>query len=255
MDQIYFKKVCEQVTQSERDSNGIGTLSEKTVHAVLKRYLEPDQRYHEQKIEGFYADVCNGREIIEIQIAHFDKLRRKLEVFLERMPVNVVYPIPHRKILRWIDEETGEITNGRKSPKTGTPHEVFRELYKIRPFLQHENLRLTILLIDMEEYRFLNGWSRDRKRGSVRAERIPLALEAEYHIDTPLDYSILVPDALPEQFTVKEYQKQTRVSAGTASKALLLLYELGAVERIGKQGRAWLYRRSESHILNQVSPT
>lgn len=244
MDQKYFQEVCESVVRLQREQNGIGTLAEKTVHAVLKRYLEPDISLHEQKIDGFFADIYNDKEIIEIQTAHFDKLRKKLSVFLDQKPVNVVYPVPHRKILHWIDPETGEITEGRKSPKTGSPYEVFKELYKIRSFLGHPNLRITILLIDMEEYRFLNGWSKDRKKGSVRAERIPVNLEAEYRLESFLDYSLLVPDILPEEFTAKDYRKVTKVSESVASKAMLLLFEAGALERIGKHGNAWIYRRS-----------
>ena len=45
---------------------------------------------------------------------------------------------------------------------------AFKELYKIRPFLKNENLRFRFALIDMEEYRLLNGWSKDKKKGSER---------------------------------------------------------------------------------------
>ena len=248
MDQEYFLQVCRQVTIQERERAGIGTLAEKTVHAVLKRYMEPDAACYEKKIGGYYADVCNETQIIEIQTANFDKLRKKLAVFLALKPVNIVYPIPHRKILRWIDKETGEISKGRKSPKVGTPYEVFRELYKIRSFLSHPNLRLTLVLLDIEEYRFLNGWSKDRKRGSVRAERLPLSLAAEYHIDTKEDYALLIPKALPEQFTSKEYQKAAGVSLAVAQKALLLLYEADTLKRVSKRGNAWVYERNGARI-------
>lgn len=243
MDREYFRKVCEEVVLAEREQAGIGTLSEKTVHAVLKRYLEPDPSFYEKKVEGFYADICTPEGIVEIQTAHFDKLRRKLEVFLQLGVVNVVYPIPHRKTLKWIDEETGEISGGRKSPKTGSPFEVFRELYKIRGYMAHENLRLTVLMIDMEEYRFLNGWSKDRKRGSVRADRFPQELVEEYHIDSPEDYSVFVPDRLPERFTSKEFGRVTCMRRDRAQTALLLLSEMGAVARVGKEGNAWVYER------------
>ncbi len=248
MDQEHFLRACRQVMGEERERAGIGTLSEKTVHAVLKRYFEADASCYEKKIDGYYADVCNETEIIEIQTANFDKLRKKLAVFLAQKPVNIVYPIPHRKILRWIDEETGEISKGRKSPKIGTPYEVFRELYKIRSFLSHPNLRLTLMLLDVEEYRFLNGWSKDRKRGSVRAERLPIALEAEYHLDSREDYTLFVPSALPKRFTSKEYQKAVGVSLAVAQKALLLLYEAGTLRRVDKKRNSWVYERSSADI-------
>ena len=36
---------------------GIGTLSEKTVHAVMKNYYAPDTDMHEILIENFVADI------------------------------------------------------------------------------------------------------------------------------------------------------------------------------------------------------
>lgn len=44
-------------------------------------------------------------------------MRRKLDAFLKIYPVTIVYPIPHVKWLSWIDEESGEMSPKRKSPK------------------------------------------------------------------------------------------------------------------------------------------
>ena len=92
---------------------GIGTLSEKTVHAVMKNYYAPDTDMHEIPIENFVADIFTGQEIIEIQTRAFYKMRRKLDAFLPLYPVTIVYPIPHIKWLSWIDEETGETSPKR----------------------------------------------------------------------------------------------------------------------------------------------
>ncbi len=42
-DIILFHQSCREIINRERASMGIGTLSEKTVHAVLKRFYEPDR--------------------------------------------------------------------------------------------------------------------------------------------------------------------------------------------------------------------
>ena len=63
------------------------------------------------------------------------------------------------------------------------------------------------MLIDLEEYRFLNGYSKDRKKGSTRSDRIPTALYACEAIMSISDYQKLIPDMLPETFTVKDYAK------------------------------------------------
>ena len=83
---------------------GIGTLSEKTVHAVMKNYYAPDTDMHEIPIENFVADIYTGQEIIEIQTRAFHKMRRKLDAFLPLYPVTIVYPIPHIKWLFWIED-------------------------------------------------------------------------------------------------------------------------------------------------------
>ena len=104
-----FAAAKERIIGKNRERNGIGTLSEKTVHAVLKNYYAPDETQHEIPVEGCVADIFNGKEIIEIQTRSFDRMRPKLERFLPLYPVTIVYPIPYCKHVFWIDEETGEI--------------------------------------------------------------------------------------------------------------------------------------------------
>lgn len=108
------------------------------------------------------ADIFNGKEIIEIQTRSFDRMRPKLERFLPLYPVTIVYPIPYCKHVFWIDEETGEISGGRKSPLKGSPYLAFKELYRIKAYLQDPNLTIRLTFLNMEEYKLLNGWSRDK---------------------------------------------------------------------------------------------
>jgi hypothetical protein len=249
MDQELFQQACDKVIDNIREGKGIGTLSEKTVHAVLKNYLQPDITCHEIKVKTFYADILTDEGIIEIQTRSFDKLRRKLEVFLELYPVTIVYPVPNTKWLRWVNEETGEISSPRKSPKSGTPYMIFPELYKIKNFLLNPNLKLHIILLDLEEYRFLNGWSKDKKKGSSRSDRIPSQIIDEITINNISEYSKLIPDTLPDTFTSTDYKKATRLSQDQAATALNILYYVGAVERMGKKGHAYLYALT-SHKLD-----
>ena len=106
---------------------GIGTLSEKTVHAVMKNYYTPDTDMHEIPIKKIFVarHLHIGQEIIEIQTRAFNKMRRKLDAFLPLYPVTIVYPIPHIKWLSWINEETRETSPKRKSPKTGNPYGIY----------------------------------------------------------------------------------------------------------------------------------
>ncbi|MGN0623314.1 MAG: hypothetical protein ACI4JA_05115, partial [Oscillospiraceae bacterium] len=119
MDSIRFDEACKKIINSQREKNGIGTLGEKTLHAVLKNYFEPHTENQEIKVGGYVADIVGENGVIEIQTGNFNKLLKKLERFLEFCNVTVVYPIAATKYLSWMDMDSGEITSRRKSPRRG----------------------------------------------------------------------------------------------------------------------------------------
>lgn len=244
MDNLRFEEACSRIIHQNVERGGIGTLAEKTIHAVLKNYYVPDAAHHEQKLAGFVADAYTGKEIFEIQTRNFNTLRRKLEAFLPLCDVNIVYPVAHTKYLRYIDPLSGEVTPPRKSPKCGSPYAVFPELYRIKAYLPDEHLHIRIALIDVEEYRFLDGWSANKRKGASKNDSLPLGLYDEVAIDSVSDYARLIPSALPEQFTTKDFKKAAHVSQSLAAVALNILHYVGAAERIGKQGNMYIYQRS-----------
>lgn len=245
MNQERFGQVCKEIAGQVQNRAGIGTLAEKTLHAVLKRYFEPDETKHEIKVGRHVADIVNDSGIVEIQTRAFNVLRPKLEAYLETYPVTVVYPIARTKWLHWIDLESGAVTNKRKSPKTGTYYDAFRELYKIKPYLRHPNLHIRLLLLDMEEYRYLDGWSTDKKKGSSRCERIPVGLVEEFDLHCGADYAQLIPATLSGSFTAKDFAKVAVLRQKTAQTVVHLLHHMGALRRTGKQGRSYLYEKSD----------
>ncbi len=240
-----FDLARDKILHQYRERKGIGTLGEKTLHAILKHYIEPNEEYHEQRLDSFVADIFKEGEVWEIQTRSFDKLRKKLASFLDRHRVTIVYPLPRVKWLIWLDQETGEATKKRKSPKLGSAYDCFHELYKIKTMLSHPNLNLRIVLVDVEEYRYLNGWDQAKKRGSSRCDRIPLAIGHEVHIAGGGDYQKLIPPALIRDFTAKDFSKAAKTSPAKAGLALNVLRHLGAVEAVGKSGKAILYSRVE----------
>lgn len=240
-DEDLFQKACDEIIHIDREKNGIGTLQEKTVHAVLKRFYEPDTAHQEFRIGRYVADIFRGDEIIEIQTRNFNAMRKKLDLFLEQYPVTIVYPIIHTKWLCWINEATGEVSQKRKSPKRGTTYDAYYELYKIKQYLAHPNLHLCLVLIDAEEYRLLNGWSHDKKRGSTRFDRIPTKLVDEFYIGSPKEYGCMIPRDLPNPFNSKDFAKKAGISQSNAQLALNILTYIEAVARIGKKGNSYLY--------------
>ena len=61
IDQTAFDAARQKIIGKSHNDKGIGTLSEKTLHAVLKAYYEPDEDKHEVALDGYYADIFNRR--------------------------------------------------------------------------------------------------------------------------------------------------------------------------------------------------
>lgn len=239
-DEYRFEEAKLKILGSDHNHSGIGTLSEKTVHGVLKNYYEPDGDYQEVALNGYVADIFRNGKVIEIQTGNFNKMRDKLSVFLNLYEVKIVYPIPHIKYLNMLDTATGEITCRRKSPKCGSPYEVFKELYRIKNFLKHPNLSLDIVMLDIEEYR-TEAVNRRTRKPTERFDRIPKNIDSIVSIENIEDYLALVPVELADEFTAKDYKTAARVSSGMAGMAVNILNYLGTIENIGKRGRAYLY--------------
>lgn len=242
IDQNLFSEACYKMIGSLQGQNGIGTLREKTIHSVLKYYYAPDSSYHEIKIGPYVADICVDGEIFEVQTRNFNKMREKLDYFLQEHDVTIIYPVAHTKWLSWLDMETGELSPKRKSPKTGTFYQIIPELYKIKMFISNPKLHFIISLIDVEETRYLNGWSRDKKRGSSRMDGIPVGIFDEIRIDNFSDYLLFLPDTLPERFTSKDLGKAAKIPQGSASTLLNVLLETKIIDRVGKTGNSYLYQ-------------
>ena len=226
---------------------GIGTLSEGTLHAVIKNYLDSDESHHERKYLRFFCDVYDGDHIYEIQTRQLFKLGRKLTVFLPEKRVTVVFPISGQKNVFWIDQATGEFSGGRKSPRSGRATDVLPELYGIVDYLNEPNIDILVLLFRMDEYRNLNGWGRGGKRGSSRYDRIPRELTNEVHLKTADDYRAILPNDLPQTFSAKEFSKFVKLSIGASYGALKVLEKVGVVT-ISKEGRLNSYSLNPTRI-------
>ena len=239
-DKKAFEEAKRKIIGKDRQRLGIGTLSEKTVHAILKNYYEPDEDRQEIPVSDYVADIFADGEIIEIQTRQFNKMRDKLTAFLPLYPVTIVYPIPREKWIIWVDEENGLFSPKRKSPKKGNPYLAFLELYKIKKFLKDPNLHFRLAMLDLEEYKLLNGWSKDRKKGASSYDRIPTEFVQEIEIDRPEDFLQFVPLELADAFTSRDFSKAAHINVTLSQTVLNILSYMGTIERVGKKGRLYL---------------
>ena len=242
MDEQRFLLACERVVGKAYERDTVGLLSEKTMHATLKEYFEADHTFHEIKVGAFYADILRANEITEIQTRSLCNLRKKLDLFLKDYAVTVVYPIPYGKNLIWLDRESGETSEKKRVGKKGSFFDAGRELWYLSDYLLHPRLSVRLLLIDVDEYRFLNKKG-EKKHGTQRHDRIPLALRGELLLEGRESFYALLPKNLPLPFTAKEFRKAVKGGPRTAPALLSVLMRVGVVKRVGKTGNAYLYEK------------
>ncbi|MBQ9151396.1 MAG: hypothetical protein IJX72_04025 [Clostridia bacterium] len=247
----------------------IGTLREKRLHAAIKLYLCPDEACHERPVaelvlsedatvaakkRRMVADILMDFHIMEVQTGGFYPLKEKISWYLTHTPcrVTVIHPIPAVRYLSWINPEDGTIISRRKSPKRGRVKDVAKELYWLSEFIGNPRFSLRLLLVELEEYRMADGWSRDGKRGSNRYERFPTALLGDVTLSAPADYAAyFLPAALSSPaadgvcplFTAAEYSKLTGIRGKATYSTVHLMERLGLItETEEKIGRSKTYR-------------
>ncbi len=238
-----FSESIDKFLGRKYDRSSIGILKEKTLHSIVKDFYAPSEEAKEIRVGDFVADICYEDKIIEIQNGNFAHLVPKLEAFLPKYKVTVVYPIPYRKWMCWIDPETGEQT-ARNAPRGNfNLYKIFRDLYSIRKFLLHPGFTLILTCLEIEEYRVQDGWGRGGKRGSHRYDRIPLRLLDEIEIKSLEGYNRFLPDDLPDEFTTKEFQKLVKYRGKYFGTTVRVLEEIGMIERCGKRKQAYLFKK------------
>ena len=223
-----------------RSRESIGTYQEKTLHHTLKLYYGGEFAT-EAKVGRYVADVVREDGIYEIQSKAFFRIKEKLKAFLTVTPVSVVYPIKITKNILWTDIETGEIVSRSKSPKKGSVYNILPELYALKDFLKEPDLTFIAVLVNCDEYRYADGFGKDKKKRASKVDIIPTELIEEIFLKTPEDYKLFFPETLPEIFTSADYSKETKLRLSDSQKSLLVLTELGLIKRIGNKGRSILY--------------
>ncbi len=238
MDEMSFAAACRAVAEVGRAEQGVGTLGEKTLHAVLKRMIEPDVSRHEVKLGAYVADVLNAHGVFEIQTRNLHKLKPKLTALLPYYPVTVVVPVIETKWLLTMDPETGELTGRRKSPKRGKAADVLPDLAYLKPLLPDPNLSFLLVRLEGEQLRKLTG---QKRRPMTPLEFAPTQFLGTVRLKRSEDYAALLPPDLPREFTARDLGKALGLPAGQSSAAAGVLCHMGAICRIGREKSAYLY--------------
>ncbi len=238
-----FRRIClDMLTVKGEADGGIGTLNEKRMHIALKRFVCSDgSKYETDMGKRIVADIKIDGEIYEIQTGSLYPLKAKLDYYIENTDchITVVHPVPMRKFRVWIDPGSGEAAprarvRGIKSA-IGEAH----ELVYISEAIASGRVGVWFLFIEEEEYRFLDGKGKDRKKHSSRYERLPTELIDEAVFAERKDFLALIPEGLPESFTAEEFRAAAKLPRGKqAYKVIAALANIGILREAEKKGRA-----------------
>jgi hypothetical protein len=221
----------------------IGTLRESGLHRALKfRYCGENGRT--EQVLGDY--VCDGLtetgEIIEVQTGSFGPLKDKAEKLAARGPLRIVHPVIIIKYIETYDAE-GTLIRRRKSPRRGGAWDLFHSLLYAPELPLLKGLTIELALIDVLEKRIRDGRGSWRRGGTSIAGRELAAWRDSIVLEKPRDYRRFIPAALDGDFTSAALAEGAEISPALARKTLYVLTRMGVVERTGKAGRAFTYRR------------
>ena len=238
-----FYNIIYSTTFDPHERYNIGTYKEKKLHIMMKKYFEPDEEWHEVPTNGFIADIRRDGIITEIETNGFSGLKPKLAAYLPEYRVNLVYPLAAKKYVSWIDTESGKISPRRPSPKKQNAYDLLFELVRILPYVKNENLTVVAPLLEIDEYKLLDGWSYDKKRGAHRFERMPTDIYDIIVLSTDDDYRKYIPETCGDEFTVKDFAKGAKISESDTRAVIKVMEARGVLERSGKRGREYIYTR------------
>ena len=248
-------KACDADAECD---DGIGTLSEKQMHAAIKLFICPDESKQDIKIQDsalyipnednkkrkFVADVLDVSTIYEIQTGAFAPLKEKIKWILDNTAYNIVliHPMPEQLYVSYIEED-GSISQRRKSNRSRKLKHIVGELYHIKEFINNPRFTLIALMIEADQYR--QRVTSKRRVRSKKYETIPSSLIRAHIFSGADDYKIFLPESLVGEFTVKQFSASSGILGMDAYSIVKLLCELGHICECGKIGKAKAYKKVE----------
>lgn len=243
MDAERFEALCREDCETLRilgKESGIGTYKEKRLHRILKRYVTENEAAYEIPVGRYVADICEGGRVTEIQTRAFGRLLPKLRYYLEQtdLSVTVVCPVIRNKLLIRVDPETGEILRRKMSPSHKDASDLLPCLFGIREVFPSERLKIRLLIIDAEEYRYSER-VRYRKTGAYESELFPVTLVSDEEFSSAEELRRFLPES-KESFSAAEYGNFIKKKGRDLYSCLNLLCSVGLLDR-RKDGKKYIY--------------
>lgn len=238
---------------------GIGTLRERSLHAALKEfYAEPGDRV-EEKISGYWVDICRrgeSSEVVEIQTGSFSSLKRKLEALLPDRPVRVVHPVAVEKWITKVAKDGTTFLSRRKSPKRGSLYDLFDELVSFPHLVKDPNFCVEVVLVREEELRCEDGKGSWRRKGTSIRDHVLLDVASREVFREAADFLRLLPQGWTGPGTNKELSQALKQPRFRIARMTYCLLRMGLLRLSGKRGNSLLYALAAPSLqeLHRIEP-
>ncbi len=214
---------------------------ESTLHQQLKLLYAKSAERREVRVGDYRVDAISRGTLIEIQQSGLSAIRHKIQTLLQDHRVLVVKPIVATRMLRTRQNAQSEYAAPRKSPYRGSWLDAFDELMHLFRVFPHPQLKIELLLVDIEEDRTRKARYRFRRADHVVDDRRLLQIRERCLLRTPADLEQLVPPFPAAPFTTAELALAWNVPRWTAQKIAWCFRTVGAWAPVGFSKRSVLY--------------
>ena len=216
----------------------IGTLNEGSLHAQLKEaYAQPGDE-HEVALDGFVIDLRRGDQLIEVQTTSFASMGRKLDHLLASYRILIVHPIAVTTFLH----RPGTDHKPRRSPKRGADHDIFDELVSVPTLLDHPNLALEVVLVDVDKVQRHDPKLRRNRGGWRTVDRRLRGVVDRQRFESVDDLCRFVPEDLPAEFTTADLARAGGFPRSTAQRMAYCLRANGLFVIVQNTRAGMVYR-------------
>ncbi len=223
---------------------GIGELNERSLHRALKAHYAGPGSLTEHPVDGYVADIVSGDGIVEIHTGNFSPLKRKLPRLLERHRVTLVHPVARDRYIVKPTADGKGVMSRRMSPKHGSVFASFAGLASIPTLLAHPNLTLEVVITVEEEVRVADQRRNRRRGGWTAVDRRLVEIVEMIRIEAMADLFAMLDGELPVEFTTTDLAIAMHSSRRLGQQAAFCFREAGLSEICGKDGNAFVYRRT-----------
>lgn len=217
---------------------------ETTLHQQIKHSLSRDLQSTEVVVGSYRIDAIDKQNrLVEVQFGPLGALRRKVLDLRQDQVLRIVKPIIVEKQIVTLHPRNKSVIRARKSPKRGTPLDVFSEMIHFTKCFPHPNVMLDCWLVRVTEHR-VDVKSKRRRRKPYRLVDVFLEEKLgafKLHTAADLKRMLNVPRG-NAPFCTQSLAQHLNVNRWFAQQIAYVLYHCGAAIRDGKRGNSHLYR-------------